>query len=63
VYLMSAGDERQLSLLAGRPGWRGAEQGCDQGFVVCKKAKAPPLQQKPKVSDRAESIQQLSVEG
>jgi hypothetical protein len=24
VYLMSASDERQLSLLAGRPGWRGA---------------------------------------
>jgi hypothetical protein len=37
------GNERQISLLAGQLGGHDAEQGGDQWFVVCEKAKTSPL--------------------
>jgi hypothetical protein len=39
----------------GQPGRRGAEQECDQWFVVSEQAKTSPFQQKSEVSDCAEA--------
>jgi hypothetical protein len=51
-----------MSLFAGQPGGHGAEQGGDQWFVVCEKAKTSLFQQKYRTALKAASSSLLKVE-